>query len=76
MSLLDALAVRVGAVLVAAAVPVSTLAVLAAVEAFVAVPVVQVGSVALRPTEVVAAAAICQLAVRLYRLNTGQMWPE
>jgi Ni,Fe-hydrogenase III small subunit len=73
MSLLDALVVRVGAVLLAAAVPVSTLAVVAAVEAFVAVPVVQVGGAAFRPTEIVAAAAVCQLAVRLYRLNADGM---
>lgn len=72
MSLLDALLVRVGAVLVAAAVPLSTLAVVAVVEALVGVPAVQVGGSAVRPTEAVAAVAVCQLALRLYRLNTRQ----
>lgn len=76
MSLLDALLVRVGAVLLAAAVPLSTLVVVAVVQALVAVPAVQVGGAALRPTEAVAAVAVGQLAVRLYRLNTGRTWPE
>lgn len=72
MSLREALLVRVGAVLVAAAIPLSTLAVVAAVQALVAVPTVQVGGTAMRPTEAVAAVAVCQLAVRLYRLNARQ----
>ena len=73
MSLLEALYVRVGAVLVAAAVPLSTLAVVALVEALVAVPAVRMGGTALRPTEAVAAVAVCQLAVRLYRLNAADL---
>ena len=73
MSLLDALLVRVGAVLLAAAVPLSTLAVVALVEALVAVPTVRYGGAAMRPTEFVAAMAVCQLAARLYRLNATEM---
>ena len=73
MRLLDALLVRVGAVLLAAAVPLSTLAVVALVEALVAVPAVQYGGAAVRPTEAVAAVAVGQLAVRLYRLNAAEM---
>lgn len=71
MSVRDALYVRIGAVLVAAAVPVATLAVVAVVEALVAVPPVQAGETAVRPTEAVAAVAVCQLAARLYRLNVA-----
>lgn len=73
MSLLDALLVRVGAVLLAAAVPLSTLAIVALVEALVVVPAVQYGSAAMRPTDAVAAVAVGQLAVRLYRLNATDM---
>lgn len=69
MTLLEALYVRVGAVLLAAAVPVATLAVVALVEMLAPVPAVALGEAALRPTEAVAAVAVCQLAVRLYRLN-------
>jgi hypothetical protein len=69
MTLAEALYVRVGAVLLAAAVPLSTLAVVAAVEAFVAVPALAVGETTVRPTEVVAVVAVYQLAARLYRLN-------
>jgi hypothetical protein len=71
MTLAEALYVRVGAVLLAAAVPLSTLLVVAAVEALVAVPTLAVGETAVRPTEVVAVAAVYRLAVRLYRLNVG-----
>jgi hypothetical protein len=71
MTLAEALYVRVGAVLLAAAVPLSTLAVVAAVEALVAVPTLAVGETAVRPTEVVAVVAVYQLAVRLYRINVG-----
>ncbi|MEF8807263.1 hypothetical protein [Natronomonas sp.] len=71
MTLAEALYVRVGAVLLAAAVPLSTLAVVAAVEALVAVPVLEIGETAVRPTEVVAVVAVYQLAARLYRLNVG-----
>lgn len=73
MSLREALLARVGAVLLAVAVPLSTLAVVALVEALVAVPVLEVGETAVRPTEVVAAVAVCRLAVRLYRLNVGDL---
>jgi len=69
MSLREALRVRVGAVLVAAAVPLSTLAVVGLAEALVAVPSVAVGGTAVRPTEAVAAVAVWRLASRLYRLN-------
>ena len=69
MSLREALRVRVGAVLVAAAVPLSTLAVVGLAEALVAVPSVAVGGTAVRPTEAVAAIAVWRLATRLYRLN-------
>lgn len=71
MTLREALYVRVGAVLLAAAVPLATLAVVALVEALVAVPSVSVGETVVRPTEAVAAVAVCQLAARLYRLNVG-----
>ena len=60
---------RVGAVLVAAAVPLSTLAVVGLVEALVTVPSVAVAGTAVRPTEAVAAVAVWRLASRLYRLN-------
>ena len=73
MTLRDALYVRLGAVLVAAAVPVATIAVVALVEAVVAVPAVAVGGTAVRPTEFVAAVAVWRLAARLYRLNTGSV---
>ena len=69
MSLREALWVRVGAVLVAAAVPLSTLTVVGLVEALVAVPSVAVGGTTVRPTEAVAAVAVWRLATRLYRLN-------
>ena len=69
MTVLEALYVQVGAVLVAAAVPLATIAVVALVEAVVAVPAVAVGGTAVRPTEVVAAVAAWRLAARLYRLN-------
>ena len=69
MRLWEALRVRVGAVLVAAAVPLSTLAVVGLAEALVAVPSVAVGGTAVRPTEAVAAIAVWRLATRLYRLN-------
>ncbi|PSP80993.1 hypothetical protein BRC88_04345 [Halobacteriales archaeon QS_4_69_225] len=69
MSLREALLARVGAVLVAAAVPLSTLAVVGLVEALVTVPSVAVAGTAVRPTEAVAAAAVWRLASRLYRLN-------
>lgn len=52
-----------------AAVPLATLAVVAVVQALVAVPSVQGGGAAIRPTEAVVAVAVCQLAVRLYWLN-------
>ncbi|MFT4883158.1 MAG: hypothetical protein ACI8U4_000658 [Natronomonas sp.] len=71
MTLAEALYVRVGAVLLAAAVPLSTLAVVAAVEALVAVPALAVGGTAVRPTDVVAVVAVYQLAVRLYQLNVA-----
>ncbi|WP_336136592.1 hypothetical protein [Natronomonas amylolytica] len=71
MTLAEALYVRVGAVLLAAAVPLSTLVVVAAVEALVAVPAIAVGETTVRPTEVVAVVAVYQLAARLYRLNVG-----
>lgn len=71
MSLLEALYLRVGAVLLAAAVPLSTLAVVALVEALVSVPAVRFGGTSVRPTEAVAAVAVCQLALRLYRLNAS-----
>lgn len=71
MTLAEALYARVGAVLLAAAVPLSTLAVVALVETLVVVPPVVVGGTAVRPTEAVAAVAVCQLAARLYRLNMG-----
>ena len=76
MSLREALRVRVGAVLVAAAVPLSTLAVVGLAEALVAVPSVAVGGTAVRPTEAVAAVAVWRLATRLYRLNAGEGRPE
>ena len=69
MTLREALYVRLGAVLVAAAVPLATIAVVALVEAFVAVPAVAVGGTAVRPTEAVAGVAAWRLAARLYRLN-------
>ena len=69
MRLWEALRVRVGAVLVAAAVPLSTLAVVGLAEALVAVPSVAVGGTAVRPTEAIAAIAVWRLATRLYRLN-------
>ena len=69
MSLREALRVRVGAVLVAAAVPLSTLAVVGLVEALVAIPSVAVAGAAVRPTEAVAAVAVWRLASQLYRLN-------
>lgn len=69
MTLLEALYVRIGAVLLAAAVPVATLAVVALVEMLAPAPAVSVGGAAVRPTDAVAAVAVCQLAVRLYRLN-------
>ena len=69
MSLREALRVRVGAVLVAAAVPLSTLAVVGLVEALVAVPSIAVAGTVVRPTEAVAAVAVWRLASRLYRLN-------
>jgi hypothetical protein len=69
MRLWEAMYVRVGAVLVAAAVPLSTLAVVGLAEALVAVPSVAVGGTAVRPTEAVAAIAVWRLATRLYRLN-------
>jgi hypothetical protein len=71
MTLAEALYVRVGAVLLAAAVPLSTLAVVAVVEALVAVPALAVGGTAVRPTDVVAVVAVYQLAVRLYQLNVA-----
>jgi hypothetical protein len=76
MNLLEALLVRVGAVLLAAAVPLSTLAVVAIVQALVAVPAVAVGGTAVRPTEAVAAVAVWRLATRLYRLNAVENAPE
>ena len=76
MSLREALWVRVGAVLVVAAVPLSTLAVVGLVEALVAVPSVAVGGTAVRPTEAVAAVAVWRLATRLYRLNAVEDGPE
>ena len=69
MRIWEALRVRVGAVLVAAAVPLSTLAVVGLAEALVAVPSVVVAGTAVRPTEAVAAVAVWRLASRLYRLN-------
>ena len=69
MSVWEALRVRVGSVLVAAAVPLSTLAVVGLAEALVAVPSVAVAGTAVRPTEAVAAVAVWRLAIRLYRLN-------
>ena len=69
MRIREALLARVGAVLVAAAVPLSTLAVVGLVEALVAVPSVAVAGTAVRPTEAVAAVAVWRLASRLYRLN-------
>ena len=69
MSLREALRVRVGAVLVAAAVPLSTLVVVGLVEALVAVPSIAVAGTVVRPTEAVAAVAVWRLASRLYRLN-------
>ena len=69
MSLWEALLARVGSVLVAAAVPLSTLAVVGFVEALVAVLSVAVAGTAVRPTEAVAAVAVWRLASRLYRLN-------
>ena len=69
MSLRKALRVRVGSVLVAAAVPLSTLAVVGLVEALVAVPSIAVAGTVVRPTEAVAAVAVWRLASRLYRLN-------
>jgi hypothetical protein len=69
MTLLEALYVRVGAVLAAAAVPLATIAVVAVVDAAVAVPAVAVGGTSVRPTEAVAAVAVWRLAARLYRLN-------
>lgn len=71
MTLTEALYVRIGAVLLAAVVPLSTLVIVAAVEALVVVPALEVGETAVRPTEAVAAVAVCQLAARLYRLNVG-----
>ena len=71
MTLLEALYVQVGAVLVASAVPLATIAVVALVEAVVAVPAVAVGGTAVRPTGFVAAVAAWRLAARLYRLNAG-----
>jgi hypothetical protein len=76
MSLREALRVRVGAVLVAAAIPLSTLAVVGLAEALVAVPSVAVGGTAVRPTEAVAAIAVWRLATRLYRLNAVEDVPE
>ena len=76
MSLREALRVRVGAVLVAAAVPLSTLAVVGLVEALVTVPSVAVGGTAVRPTEAVAAVAVWRLVIRLYRLNAVENAPE
>ena len=73
MRLWEAMYVRVGAVLVAAAVPVATIAVVALVEAVVPVPAVAVGGTAVRPTELVAAVAVWRLAARLYRLNAGSV---
>ena len=55
--------------LVAAAVPLSTLAVVGLVEALVTVPSIAVAGTAVRPTEAVAAVAVWRLASRLYRLN-------
>ena len=69
MRIREALLARVGAVLVAAAVPLSTLAVVGLVEALVTVPSVAVAGTAVRPTEAVAAAAVWRLTSRLYRLN-------
>ena len=69
MSFREALRVRIGAVLVATAVPLSTLAVVGLAEALVAVPSVAVGGTAVRPTEAVAAVAVWRLTSRLYRLN-------
>ena len=69
MTLREALYVRLGAVLVAAAVPLATIAVVALVEAVVAVPAVAVGGTTVRPTEAVAAVAAWRLAARLYQLN-------
>jgi len=71
MSPIEALRLRVGAVLVVAAVPLSTLALVALVEALVAIPAIAVGDAAVRPTEAVAAVAVCRLAARLYRLNAA-----
>ena len=76
MRLWEALWVRVGAVLVAAAVPLSTLAVVGLAEALVAVPSVAVGGTAVRPTEAVAAIAVWRLATRLNRLNAVEDVPE
>ena len=69
MSLLEALLAWVGSVLVAAAVPLSTPAVVGLAEALVAVPSVAIAGTAVRPTEAVAAVAVWRLASRLYRLN-------
>lgn len=69
MTLREALYVRIGAVLLVATVPVATLAVVALVEVLAPVPAVSTGGASVRPTEAVAAVAVCQLAVRLYGLN-------
>ncbi len=69
MTLREALYVRVGAVVLAAAVPLATIAVVALVETLVAVPAVAVGGTTVRATEAVAAVAVWRLVARLYRLN-------
>jgi hypothetical protein len=76
MRIREALLARVGAVLVAAAVPLSTLAVVGLAEALVAVPSVAVGGTAVQLTEAVAAVAVWRLATRLYRLNAVENAPE
>lgn len=73
MTLLEALYVRIGGVLLVAAVPVATLAVVALVEMLAPVPAISVGGTAVRPTEAVAAVAVCRLAARLYGLNVRNL---